>query len=438
MSNSIPARTRISHSYILNRGIIRVANTRRPWAEAVLLSAALSLLFVFVYVGCNTIAAGRTNVGVCFFAWELRIPFVPALILPYMSIDLFFVASFLLCKETIELRTHARRITAAILVAGLVFLVFPLTTGYPRPEVGGWAGWLFEFLWTFDKPHNLAPSLHVALASLLWAVYARHTRGSLRWFVHGWFALMIASPLFTWQHHLLDVATGAILGQVCVFAFPERRHGAPVRSAEPNLRVARLYASGVVALAGLAIVLGSWFWLLLSPAVSLALIAMAYVLGNSAVFRKSNGRLPISTRVVLGPYLCGAFVRFLIYRRCREPWVEAAPGVYCGRLLTEREALAVREMGVTGVLDMTAEHAETRAFLEIDYLNVPVLDLTPPSREQLDSAVAFIAKHALRGGVYVHCALGISRSVAAANAHIASQQTEPSPNSSTPFFMNAR
>jgi protein-tyrosine phosphatase len=115
---------------------------------------------------------------------------------------------------------------------------------------------------------------------------------------------------------------------------------------------------------------------------------------------------------------------------------------------------------------MTAEHAETREFLEIEYsntaarslhgiaylntaarslqeianlnnaaqslqaieyLNVPVLDLTEPSREQLAVAVAFIAEHAHRGGVYVHCALGISRSVAAAAAYIASQQTEPLP-----------
>jgi protein-tyrosine phosphatase len=111
----------------------------------------------------------------------------------------------------------------------------------------------------------------------------------------------------------------------------------------------------------------------------------------------------------------------LIYRRRGEPWVEAAPGVYCGRLFTKREALAVRSMGVTGVLDLTAEHAETRAFLEIEYLNVPVLDLTSPSRQQFDIAVAFIEEHAHGGGAYVHCALGISRSVAAVAAYIASR-----------------
>jgi membrane-associated phospholipid phosphatase len=447
MADSIAVRARPYRPSPRDAGSRHLTNARRPWAEAVLFSAALSLLFVFVYGECNALASRRTDLGMCFFAWELRIPFVPALIVPYMSIDLFFVASFPLCADRIELRAHARRIVAAILLAGVAFLVFPLTAGYPRPEVSGWAGSLFGLLWSFDKPHNLVPSLHVALASLLWPVYARHTplhtHGPLRWFVHGWFALIVASPLFTWQHHVLDVATGAMLGQVCIFAFPERldRSDARGRSRDralelsaTNLRVARFYGAGSAVLGILAIGLGSWFWLLLWPAASLALIAIAYVRGNSAVFRKAEGRLPISTRIVLGPYLCGAFLRLLIYRRRGEPWVEAAPGVYCGRLLTKREALAVWAMGVTGVLDMTAEHAETRTFLEIEYLNVaveylniPVLDLTEPSREQLGVSVAFLAEHALRGGVYVHCALGISRSVAAATAYTTSQQTEPPP-----------
>lgn len=395
----------------------RLSRTRRPWKEALAYSAALSLLFIVVYGVCNALAARQGNPGRCFLDWELQIPFVPSLILPYLSIDLFFVAAPLLCEDVIELRGLARRIAAAILVAGLAFFVFPLTTGYTRPEVSGWAGRLFAFLWSFDKPHNLVPSLHVALASLLWPVYARHTRGPLRWLLHTWFTLILISPLLTWQHHLLDVATGAMLGQVCTFALTERRRSGLVRSASANLDVARLYATGAAALAVFALAQGSWFWLLLWPAATLALIAVAYVRGDSAVFRKSGGRLPASTRVVLGPYLCGAFVRRLVYRGRRKAWDEAAPGVYCGRLLTDREARAVRAMGVSGVLDMTAEHAEAQAFLEIEYLNVPVLDLTAPSREQLDIAVAFIAAHARRGGVYVHCALGIARSRAAVAAY---------------------
>lgn len=419
-------RTTSSPALLLLQRRVALTDTR-PLREALLSSVALSLMFVLVYGGCNAIAALRSDAGTCFFAWELEIPFVPALIVPYMSIDLFFVGSFLLCADRVELRAHARRIALAIIVAGLAFLVFPLTVGYQRPDVSGWTGSLFRLLWSFDKPHNLVPSLHIALASLLWPVFARHTNGWLRSLVHVWFAMIIASPLLTFQHHVLDIATGAMLGQVCMFAFPRRwdRRGAGSRTGDcalevsaANLRVALYYAAGSVVLGAPAIAFGSWFWLLLWPATSLAVIATTYVRGNSSVFRKSGGRLPISTRVVLGPYLCGTFARLLFYRRRCEPWVEVAPGVYRGRLLNEDEAKAVLAKGVTGVLDLTAEHAESRAFLEIEYLNVPVLDLTRPSREQLNRATSFIAKHALRGGVYVHCALGISRSVAAAEAYV--------------------
>ncbi len=385
--------------------------------EAILLSIGMSLLFILVYGGCNTLAAELTQPGTCFFSWELDIPFVPALVVPYLSIDLFFVASFLVCDE-IELRTHARRIALAILIAGLVFFLFPLTVGYSRPDVSGWTGSLFRFLWAFDKPHNLVPSLHVALASLLWPVFARHTKGGLRLLVHVWFTLIIASPLLTFQHHLLDVTTGAMLGQVCTFAFPQQRDRRDVFSA-PNLRVASFYAAGSAVLGLSAIVFGSWLWLLMWPAMSLGLIAVAYLRGDSSLFRKSGGRLPISTRIVLGPYLFGAFVRILFYRSRREAWVLAAPGVYCGRLLSGREARMLTAMGITSVLDLTAEHAESRVFLATEYLNVPVLDLTRPSLEQLERASSFIAEHVLRGGVYVHCALGISRSVTAVDAYIA-------------------
>ena len=403
--------------------------------EQILFSASLSLLFILIYGACNTLASHRQEIGTCFFDWELGIPFVPALIVPYLSIDLFFVASFLLCAERIELHTHARRIALAILIAGIAFLAFPLTVGYQRPVVRGWTGRLFVFLWSFDKPHNLVPSLHVALASLLWPLYARRTHSALRWFVHGWFTLIIASPLLTWQHHVLDVVAGAMLGQVCMFVFRDWRacdstgvraiDRALASSATGNLRVAQLYGMGSAGFVMLATILGAWYWVLLWPAVALAVIAIAYVRGNSGVFRKSEGRLPISTRVVLGPYLCGVFVRLLIYGRRRKRWREAAPRVYCGGLLGKREALLLQSMGISGVLDLTAEHAEGRVLLhssQIEYLNVPVLDLTQPSSEQLAIAVGFIDEHVSRGGVYVHCALGISRSVAVLAEYLESQR----------------
>ena len=442
------------------RGSSALNTSTRPWKAAILSSALLSILFIVVYGGSNALAAQR-ELRTCFFPWEKQIPFVPLLIVPYLSIDLFFVASFLLCTNAVELRAHSRRIALAILIAGVAFVMFPLTVGYARPEVSGWTGSLFEFLWSFDKPHNLVPSLHVALASLVWILYARHTRGLLRWLIHGWFAMIVVSPLFTWQHHMLDVVSGAMLGQFCIYCIPDqfeqpaKFQSSPAFSNQstnstcesisaqpslfistPNPGIAKRCATGSAILSLLSVVLGSWAWLLLWLALSLAIMSIAYLRGDGNVFRKTEGRIPISSRLILGPYLFGMFVRRLFYKNRYPAWTEIAPGIYCGRLPSQTDVTALKTLGITAVLDMTAEHSETRAFRArhstptmrrvqnnvylnntIEYLNVPVLDLTQPSREQLGTAAAFIADHRSQGKVYVHCALGISRSVSAVTAY---------------------
>src|SRR5439155_16021535 len=94
--------------------------------KAFAVSAELSVLFLIVYIGCNWITGQRGEVGSLYFQWERAIPFVPFMILPYMSIDLFFVAAPFLCRTDQELRIFSRRVVAAILVAGLCFLVFAL------------------------------------------------------------------------------------------------------------------------------------------------------------------------------------------------------------------------------------------------------------------------------------------------------------------------
>ena len=86
-------------------------------------SVLLSLLFMVVYGGCSWITAHRSDVGTWYYSWERYIPFVPVLIIPYMSIDLFFVGGPFLCQSRNELRVLAQRITFAILVAGACFLL---------------------------------------------------------------------------------------------------------------------------------------------------------------------------------------------------------------------------------------------------------------------------------------------------------------------------
>ena len=109
------------------------------------------------------------------------------------------------------------------------------------------------------------------------------------------------------------------------------------------------------------------------------------------------------------------------------PCVEVTPGVVIGRKLSEVEAKELVEEGVVAVLDLTAEYSETPAFRDnagVAYRNVPVLDLTTPTVEQLESGVAFIGEHVKRGTVYVHCALGFSRSAAVVAAYLLSADPE--------------
>ena len=102
--------------------------------KAFTVSAELSVLFLVVYSGCNWITGQRGHVGSFYFQWERGIPFVPFMILPYMSIDLFFIAAPFFCRTEEELRIFSRRVIAAILIAGLCFLLFPLRFAFPPPE----------------------------------------------------------------------------------------------------------------------------------------------------------------------------------------------------------------------------------------------------------------------------------------------------------------
>lgn len=190
-------------------------------SKALVVSAGLSLLFLIVYGSCNWITSRRANVGTIYFDWEHVIPFVPFFILPYMSIDLFFIAAPFLCRTDRELSSFAKRIAAAIIFGGICFLLFPLRFAFPRPHADGWLGALFDWFRGMDAPHNLLPSLHAALTLILLDVYFRHTRGFVCIATITWFVLMALSPVLTYQHHLIDIASGFLLAAFCFWLFRE-------------------------------------------------------------------------------------------------------------------------------------------------------------------------------------------------------------------------
>ena len=391
--------------------------TGETFVPALRWAVGASVYFLAVYYGCNWLASQWTGLPSLYFGWERRIPFVPAMIVPYISEDAFFFIAPFLCLSLTELRRHGIRLMLAINIAAVFFLLFPLRMGFGHPRVGGAYGLLFDLVAGFDRPFNLVPSLHLALLVLLWVIYSRHTRGALRAVVQGWFVLIGLSTLMTRQHHVIDVVMGLALGGLCVYLVPDGvEHG--VRS-ERNGRVGTLYVFGSA-----ACLLSAWWFrplglFMLWPAIALAIVAGAYFGLGPSIFRKAEGHIPHRVRLLLGPYLLGAWISARLYRGARDEPCQIAPGVLIGGWPDRASARRLVAGGVTAVLDLTAEFSDPVVLrYGVAYRNIPVLDLTPPTRKQLEEAVQFIDEHVRNGPVYVHCALGRWRSACVAVAYL--------------------
>ena len=404
-------------------------------SRAAIASAQLSALFLVVYGFCNWFTSRRSDVGTLYFEWERHIPFIPLMIVPYMSIDLFFVAAPFFCRDDREVRVLSRRISLGIVVAGVCFLLFPLRFAFERPAAVGWLGAVFDWFRGMDKPFNLLPSLHITLRTILAEHYARHTRGIWRVASLVWFSLIGFSTLFTYQHHVLDLAGGFALAGYCFYAVRETPWKLPV---VVNWRVGGCYAFGAAALLVVASMVWPWGSVLLWGVVALGLVSAAYFGLGPGIYRKTDGRLPLSTWWTLAPCLIGQHLSLIYYRRQCRRWDAVTPRVWIGRKLNDYEAAESVQQGVTAVLDLTAEFSEAKPFLAARYLNIQVLDLTAPTQEQLATMAAFIEEQSHRGVVYVHCKIGYSRSAAAVCAYLIANRQARSVEDALTLLRKAR
>ena len=403
--------------------------------KAFAVSGGLSILFLVVYSGCNWITTHRNHVGSLYFQWEHAIPFVPFLILPYMSIDLFFVAAPFLCRTEGELRIFSRRVAGAILIAGLCFLLFPLRFAFPRPHADGWLGAIFDWFRGMDAPFNLLPSLHAALLLILVDVYARKFRSVWLIAVMVWFVLIGLSPVFTYQHHVIDIAGGFILAGYCFYLFRERSPKLPVVS---NRRIGSAYAIGTIMILLFVPIFWPWGVLLFWPVIALAVTASAYFGVGPVIFCKTDGRLSWSARFVLAPCLAGQYLSLLYYRRQCRTWDQVTPRIWIGGKLRDHDANEALRSGVTAVLDLSAEFSEAKPFRDPNYRNIPVLDLTAPTQAQLSEMASFIADQCRNGIVYVHCKIGYSRSASAVAAYLLTSGTIATADEAFAFVRRAR
>ena len=378
-------------------------------------SIGLSIFFLVVYGGTQTVAAARAHVPSFYFSWEPHVPFAAATIIPYLSIDLFFVFAPFLIRDDRQLWAYARRVVAAVAIAGFFFVVLPLKFAFARPEVQGRVGFVFKQFQRADKPFNQLPSLHIALLLIFGDVFLRNTRGRIRLCLVVWFCLIAASPLLVYQHHVIDLIGGLVLGLVCLHFIPDvsRR-----RAFEPNRRIGVFYISAACVLTCISLRMGKASWPLWWPILSLALVAVGYVFLGPSVYAKDNGRLPWTTRLLFWPILLGQHASLWWYARRSRPYDAVTGRLWIGRLLSRREAKLARQAGVGAVIDLTCEFDEPSEFRSLPYLNVAALDLTAPTQPQIDQAIAFAGEHEKTSIVYVHCKAGYSRTSVVAAAYL--------------------
>ena len=388
----------------------------RPWRRALAWLALLAPFFYASYGLANHLATLRTSVPSVVFDWEHHIPFWAWTIFPYWSLNAFYGLSLRLARSRHELDRHALRLLTAQVVAVTCFVLWPLHFSFGQPPVDGAAGVLFDALRGFDQPFNQAPSLHITLVVILWDLYRRLVRGRLaRLVLHTWALAICGSVLTTYQHHFIDIPTGALLGVLCVWAWPLERRVSMRQAwrftADPRRRVLALrYAAGAAAMAALAVLTGDAGLWLLWPAVSLTMVALNYAGFGAHGFRMdARGRMAWPARVLLAPYRLAARINALLWTRRLPPLREVLPGLWLGSLPRLPRSGTGRRR--TTVVSLCAElQAPDRARCHC----LPWLDLVPASPVALRRAAAVIDRAVRRGDpVVVGCALGFSRSAAA-------------------------
>jgi hypothetical protein len=367
--------------------------TERPWLRGAAWLVFLGPLFFVTYNFANWFASTRAqagwDVGSIVFPWEAHLPFLAWTIVPYWSSDLLYALSFAICRTRQEVDLQGKRLLAIQLFSVASFLAFPLRCTFVRPAVDGLPGKLFSALESFDLPFNQAPSLHVALAVILWARYRNRTGGLPRTLLAAWFALVAVSPWTTYQHHFIDIVTGAWAGLLTLAAFPEKRVTPPI------VGLASGYLSGAVFFTAGAFAMRGFGWLLLWPAFALSMVAAAYWTGDAAWF---------TSRLLMAPYTAVAWINSRLWTRAQPAKNHLAGPVWIGRAPFLRDRDGMHSVTLAPELQMRGDES------------VAMLDLAPPTCEQLEDAVGAITKLGEKGPTLVCCALGYSRAAIASAA----------------------
>ena len=390
------------------------------WGRSILWLLFLGPFFFLSYGFSNQWAASRGIETSLFFAWEQHIPFLPWTIIPYWSIDLFYGLSFLLCRTPRDVDQHALRLLTAQLIAVTCFLLFPLCFAFERPPVEGFFGIFFGALATFDLPYNQAPSLHIALLIIIWERFASTLPPRWKLIGHAWSLLVGISVLTTYQHHFIDVPTGALVGLLCLWLWPTNGSSPVIprigRMTRLHLRLGARYLLAASALSVPAFTHGGFALWGLWISLALLMVSITYLSADGKGFQKVNGRHSLAVRLLFAPYRLGAWCNCRLWRLFRTyPPVNINANVWLGPNPNRNEFTNAIPGGFSSLVDLCPELSSPPNAQHC--VSLPWLDLVPPTTRQLVEAARAIESTRqsinTKDSLLVCCALGYSRSVCA-------------------------
>lgn len=193
------------------------------------------------------------------------------------------------------------------------------------------------------------------------------------------------------------------------------------------MKMVKYYLLGMV----IALLLAVWVPTLIATllfgwiAFSLGAVSLAYLCNYPSMFRKrEDGSIPIYVRWLFIPFLIGTGA-YNHYARKHDkvPAIQQIDDhLFLACRLFGKDVKELKANGVNAILDVTAEFDGldwTAYQQDLDYLNIPVLDHTSPTEDQLNTAINWIDQQIASGRkVVVHCALGRGRSVLTMAAYL--------------------
>jgi membrane-associated phospholipid phosphatase len=176
-----------------------------------LLCAAFFLFFESTYLATNALTALHRFRFHVHSQAELAIPFVPAMVAGYLSLNLLLALTPFILRTWREIAPLCIVLCLETIVCAACFLLFPVELAYaPQTDWSAW-GRFCAAVTALSLPYNNAPSLHVAFAFTAAMAFGARCGRLGRGMLLAWAALVAASTLLIHEHHIVDVVAGIAL-----------------------------------------------------------------------------------------------------------------------------------------------------------------------------------------------------------------------------------